>query len=325
MKGLPDRAALSHLDKPTVIRIPGRDATDAVLVSALIHGTEPAGFRAMLHEINSPTRYAIDVYYLVGNVEAAKKAPYYSNRSVPGAQDFNRVWTRTPKTELEQTAAEIAAFLSTLPLRACLDIHSFTARHMGPHGIISGTDQKTIALARKLATKTFVSDAGLGTLIERVGQTMPSVILEVGPNNTNEADIYALRVLQVFFRACGVYPGELPDVCTRWYNKMMPVKVAPDVELIAEDRRGLRSSWLRLRHDIEQLNHVQLHPGMYLGKAASLDAFFTTDPRGRSIEDFLECRGGRILTRKAVVPSFLSKDEKIMKSCGFYFFEEFTP
>ena len=51
--GKSDVEALRSLQKPSLFQIKGKDSSKAVLVSVLLHGCEPAGFRAFLKEINS--------------------------------------------------------------------------------------------------------------------------------------------------------------------------------------------------------------------------------------------------------------------------------
>ncbi len=124
-----DIDALLKLKKPTIFKIKGKDNSKAVLISVLLHGSEPCGFRAILREINEHKQeYNLDVYFLVGNVNAAKIKPYFTNRLYPEGENFNRIWIEEPKTEDEKIAHSIYEFLENLPLIAVLDLHSFTSK-----------------------------------------------------------------------------------------------------------------------------------------------------------------------------------------------------
>ncbi|HLC84545.1 MAG TPA: hypothetical protein VJH22_02015, partial [Candidatus Nanoarchaeia archaeon] len=71
LEGRSDKEALDKLTVPTIIHTKGNDSRRAVLVSVIIHGCEPCGFRAMLKELEKKETYPIDVYWLVGNPKSA--------------------------------------------------------------------------------------------------------------------------------------------------------------------------------------------------------------------------------------------------------------
>ena len=341
--GKGDIEALGSMDKPTVFHIAGEDSSKAVLISTLIHGTEPAGFRAFLREAAKGSTYAHDVYFLVGNVEAAKTpvdGKYFSHRDVPGAPraglyDMNRIWDGRNRERLEQTeigrrlyqtGQELRAYFASLPLLGFFDIHSFMSREIQAHGCIPHTDDETIQLMRVIGQRAFVVDFGLGTLLESMATQTPSVLLESGVNGTPIADACAYEAIQRFFRARGIIPAKEmdPHLCKHWYHKGIQFKVGNDVPIAFRNTRSADAELTLFPH-IERLNHKRIYPGTPLGFADSLDVVVTEDPQGRKVEDYFFLNNGILRIKKSVVPNFLNAHEQRMKGGGFYFFEEFTP
>ena len=345
IRGMEDITALRTMSGPTVFHIPGRDRARAVLVSTLIHGTEPAGFHALQKEAAFDPRvldYGCDVYFLVGSPQAAlteKEGLFFQHRDIPGAPregqwDMNRLWGTIPHPALEttdigirlsRTGQDLSRYFSGLPLRGFLDIHSYMSPLIQPHGCIPHTEARTIELMKKLAPRAFVVDFGLGTLLERMGQQTTSVLIESGVNGSAAADDYAYTSLQTFFEDMNVTPGvEAPQLCKSWYNQGIQFKVRHDATVAFGSFAGI-SPDLVVRGDIESLNHRELVEGTDLGVARSLDVIHTDDAQGRKVEDYFYLEGERLRVRRRVVPNFLNKHEARMKGGGFYFFQGFTP
>ena len=320
--GLSDVEALKTMDRPTIFRIPGEDHSRAVLVSTLLHGREPSGFRAFLREAETEKKYPFDVYFSVGNVQAAKIFPYFSQRDVPGKEDFNRVWVDTPCTEDQRVAAAMGEFFDTLPLVAFLDIHSYLAKTIPPHGVISKMDSATKDLIQKLSPSAFLMDMNLGTLLERMGRKTTAVLVETGVNNSPEAEIYADTTLQKFFEGVGISSGVGIPHHTKFYHKGIQFKIAEDASVTWADTKNTKYS-LTLPLDLEHLNHRLVREGEFLGWADSLEVFRTNDLE-RHVEDYFYLQEGKIRLKQNVVPNFLNVKEDIMKKGGFYFFQEFS-
>ena len=339
LEGLTDDQALASLDRPTIFHVEGEDPHGPILISTLIHGCEPAGFRALLREAREwgyTPSYTADVYFMVGSVQAAKtpgpKGEYFFHRDLPGApspgaHDFNRMWgNKEPQSDLEKTAAEIKEFLDTIPFNAFLDIHSYMSRVIEPHACIPHLCEETIDYTRTLASRAFLIDFGLGTLLEHMGKRqIPSVLIEAGVNNSPQADDYASKAMHRFFQRTDVIPGgDHPEICKHWYRDGIQFKIKPNVSVaIAENRESGKD--LTLRKDIEMLNHTLLPQGTSFGWGDSLGCITTNDSKGRKVEEYFFVEDGEIKIRKALVPNFLNAHEERMKGGGFYFFEEFNP
>src|SRR3989344_1752345 len=263
--GLSDVEALKTMDRPTIFRIPGEDHSRAVLVSTLLHGREPSGFRAFLREAETEKKY---------------------------------------------------------PLVAFLDIHSYLAKTIPPHGVISKMDSATKDLIQKLSPSAFLMDMNLGTLLERMGRKTTAVLVETGVNNSPEAEIYADTTLQKFFEGVGISSGVGIPHHTKFYHKGIQFKIAEDASVTWADTKNTKYS-LTLPLDLEHLNHRLVREGEFLGWADSLEVFRTNDLE-RHVEDYFYLQEGKIRLKQNVVPNFLNVKEDIMKKGGFYFFQEFS-
>jgi len=320
LRGLSEEEALNQLSKPTLLRIKGDDSTQAVLISTLIHGCEPCGFRAFLDEINSQLTYPYDVYFFVGNVASAQIKPLFTHRLVPGGQNFNRVWIDNPTTEAELTAQEVLAFITKLPLKGVLDIHSFTAKDTPPHGFIPNNKPETLHLAEQLLPVALVTDMPMGALVQQTQHLAPSLVVECGTNGTQEADEYARSVLSKFFVAMGLNEGDNEKICRAVYDNMTNIKVKADATVAWGDTPD-PSADITLRPDANTLNLTTVEPGT-LFAYGDVRSLALTSKEGRIDPSFFfETFGNKIYLKRRVVPNLLSTNERIIKESGFYFFQ----
>jgi len=317
---LSDSEALLSFSQPTLIHIKGQDSTVAVLISVLLHGCEPAGFRAFLKEINSKPTYAHDVYYLVGNVKSAQLEPYFTHRLVPGGENYNRTWVDDPKTEGEHQAKEIFDFLKTLPIKAHLDLHSFTAKNTAPHVICS--NKESLDLARTFAEIVYLFEMPIGALIEQTKAWGPSCVVECGTNNSPEADEYAYTTLRKFLIECNVIAGENIKVATQVNANVHNIKIKPDVSVTWAEKpqEGFK---LTFREDIGRLNHKFIQAGTPLGWTNSLHHLFTVKNKHGEVDpgELFEVKEGKLITKIDIVPNLMAANERIAKESGFYFFK----
>jgi len=318
--GKSDVEALRSLQKPSLFQIKGKDSSKAVLVSVLLHGCEPAGFRAFLKEINSHPLYAYDVYYLIGNVKAAQLEPLFTHRLFPGGDNYNRIWVDPPQTADERLASEIFDFLKQLPLTAHLDLHSFTAKETKPHAFVPN-DQEGLNLASKFVSAVFVNGFPFGTLVEKTQLFGPSCVIECGTNNSPEADKFAFETLQKFFYEFKVKSGPVELLSPDVYINMTNIKIKPNVSVSFSDRK--QNTELTLREDLDTLNITKLPAGEFLGWSDTVDVFIAKDKTG-TIDPgtFLKIAAGKLILARAVVPNLMAPHAERMKESGFYFFQK---
>ena len=319
--GKSDRDALALLSKPTIVSLKGEDQTKAVLVSAMLHGSEPCGLRAFLHEIQKQRKYPYNVYFFIGNVKAAQLQPLFSHRFIPGDVNYNRIWDRETKHPVAQ---EVCKFFDKIPLLAVLDIHSFTTKKNIPHCFITSDNNSVLQLATPLAPYVLISDVAQGTLIEHFGQSVPACTVECGTNNTAAADVYAIETLERFFKYMGLVAGTIDSVSRGIYHHEVNVKLKPETSVVwaMAQREGYN---VTLRSDCEELNLTLVKSGTVIGWADSLDYFRVV--RGKdeiAVTDIFRLDNGAILLARDCVPTLISTSEMIVKESGFYFFEKYV-
>lgn len=323
-----DLEALLYLQRTSLFHVHGEDSSRAALVTVMLHGNEPCGFRAMLKEINEGRNYPVDLYWLVGNVKAAQMQPtegaYFTTRVLPDGQNYNRIWTPNPTTGDEQMAQEVFDYFAEKKLVGMLDIHSFTPHDTPPHGFLGDAHQQSLQLAWKLVEHPFVIDNPMGTIAERFAPYTPSISVECGTNGTPEADNYAYDALQRFFVEIGMLPGQNNYRSQGfYYGNMINVKLRPEINVVwAEQGNPDPSADITIRSDVSKLNITEVPAGTFYAHASRLDDLFVLRQGGREIPaaQIFDFRDGALYFKNRYVPNLMSPVEKIQKESGFYLF-----
>ena len=319
LKGLRDAQALAKLERMTLLRVKGKDSSKSLLISGMLHGCEPCGFRAILKEINSNFDYPIDIYFLIGNVKAAKLEPLFTHRLLSDGRNYNRIWVNNPRDEDEEMAKEILNFLSDKNLQGNLDLHSFSSNKTKAHAFTPSLEEKNIAVARKLVDAIFLIDDCHVALTQETIQYGPAMVVECGTNNTKEADEFAFQTLQNFFVEMKVKEGENEDLNSEIFVDVINIKVKKDVRVVWNKNK--QDVQLTLREDVESLNIKELPKGEFFGWVDNLDVFICRNKQGFfNPNEIFELREGKIFTRKIFVPNLMAVGDFITKESGFYFF-----
>ncbi|MBO6826205.1 MAG: hypothetical protein JJ879_08390 [Sneathiella sp.] len=324
LKGKDALEVLDTLKRTTLFRVKGRDSTQAVLVSTLIHGSEPCGFRAFVKEINEERDYPIDVYFMVGNVAAAQIEPAFSHRNIPEGKNFNRIWcVDQPEDDEETCIAEVKGFLNKLPLLGVLDLHSFMAKGVSPHTFVVSVDDKTLELAKCLSPYVLKIEPGMGALIEAMSPKCPSFVVECGTHDAPEADAFAEVVLDKFFKAYGILEGEAGDALTDdVFVNMTNFKVKAESKAVWAEEKD-PSADVTFRPDCEGINLSAVKAGEFCGWATSLDFMVaSTGTEDIDVAEFFYVEDGKLYFKQDCVPNLMCANEFIAKESGFYLFEK---
>jgi hypothetical protein len=185
---------LSGLRGPTAFRVPGRDRGRSRFVVALLHGNEPSGLRAVHALLREPEAPAVDLWLVLGAVEAAQAAPRHTRRMLPGRRDLNRCF-RPPYGDREGRVAEaILALAQAARPEAFVDLHNNSgdnpAYALGAH-----IDGARLSLAALFATRFVHYTLSLGTFMEAVDPWAPAVTIECGRAGDVAADAAAIAGL----------------------------------------------------------------------------------------------------------------------------------
>lgn len=303
------------LPGPTLIHIPG-ERPDALFVSVLQHGNEDAGLLAiqrLLAEYDGrPLPRALSLF--IGNVEAAR----HGRRHLDGQVDFNRAWPGTelasgPETRL---LAEVFARMRGRPLFASVDIHNTSG--ISPHHVgVNSLAPRCLQLAHRFSRTVVHFTRPRGAQTQAFPGLCPSVILECGRVGSAEGVTHARDFLADCLQLDAL-PDDPPAAGDLDLFASVAVVTIPESVRFGFEWPAHRAEAdldLYLPGDIDRLNFRELASGVAIGRCrgphAPVQAF---DPAGREVtEAFFECSGHELRLRRAVMPSLLTPDPRIVR------------
>lgn len=312
-------ALLECLPGPTLIRVPGVDASRTRVVVTLLHGNEPSGLRAMQAWLRSQTQPRVNAMLLIGNVAAALASPGFAHRLVPGGRDLNRCFRPPFEGPEGRLAQDILEAIRGETCEALVDLHNNTG-HNPPYGVGTRIDSKRFAITRLFADTHVHTELRLGSLMEATEDDVPGVSIEVGRAGDEAADAVALAGLRRFLSADEIDAAEQIDTM-RVLDATLRVRLG----------RGLRVAFaevpvagvdLTVLPDIDRHNFREIGAGSRIGWLGSPDGWpiEAQDPSGRdrSRELFVN-RGSELLVRRSLIPIMMTTDARIAAAdCLFY-------
>jgi hypothetical protein len=313
-------AFLESLGGPTVIRVEGRDRSRTRVVTTLLHGNEPSGFRALHAWLRDGRRPAVDVVLVIANVEAALAPPGMAHRLLPGRRDLNRCFLGPFDDPDGRLAAAILAVIRSSTPEAVLDVHNNTG-HNPAYGVGVEASPEALQLVSLFGTRFVLSHLKLGALMEAV-RDVPSATIEVGRSGDPAADTVALSGLTPFLEEDRILrPGYTPPI--QVLTTPMRVCLREGVSLAVADAPAADAD-LTIHSDLDRHNFEAVAAEVPIGWCGAEAPVVLMDEAGvdRSAE-FFAVRGGRLLTRRPIVPIMITTDPSIAAAdCLFYVVEE---
>ena len=331
------------LGGPTLLHLrAGTDASPkragALFASVLLHGNETSGWlalRRLLRDFPAPPR---DLLVFIGNVEAAASGV----RTLPGQQDFNRMWR-----EPQGIAREVLRAAAALPLMAVVDLHNNTGKN--PHyAVLTDFSPGSRALAALFADTAVFIEEPATVLTRAFSPHTPNVALELGPVSDADAEGRGYEFLRALLEldqlpAAGPLPTRLFRTLARVHVQAGARFVFANQESNTDAARCLRQAIagksvpastdamrdvdLVLDDAIEASNFARLPAGTLFGVAANGRALKVLDNDRQPVTSrFFDVRGGRVLLKHPVVPAMYTTDPKVARQdCLCYFMEPFQP
>ena len=315
-----DEDVLVTLRKPSLIRIPGTDREPrARMVSALLHGNEDSGLRAVLELLRGGEHYPFDLWVFIGNVRAAHQEGWFAHRYLDGQEDFNRTWgLGAPTTRMRRCSDAVFSILAETDLEAAVDIHNNTG--LNPYyAIVPDPTQEALNLAAGMADTILRWPLRAHTLMEVLSPICPSVSVECGLPAVEQNHAYASAALHRFLAMKSVedeYPGP-----RRIFEMEHRVTVRPEVPFAFG---GVLTEELDLviHPGLDHNNFGMLLAGMELGRVPEGGGMplLVTDMRGReTTERFFEVRRGGLILTQDVTPVMLTTTvQQTRRDCFFY-------
>jgi len=307
------------LSGPTLIHIDGI-RKEPLFVCVLQHGNEDTGWLAMRDLLrdyqDKPLPRSLSLF--ISNVEASQ----YRVRRLEHQIDYNRIWPGGDSTgtdehrlmrQVWETMRERGAFAS-------IDIHNNTGRN--PHyACVNKLDNQFFNLAQ-LFSKTvvyFIKPTGVQSLA--FAQFCPSVTIECGKPGEEGGVKHAQNFVDTVLNMDEISDEEHHAADMRLFHTVAIVKIPEHLTMGFNDA----SRDISFVDSLDQLNFIEQEPGTLFAHLQSHDhsVIEAWNEAGQEVaQEYFRVEEGRLLTRKSLMPSMLTKDIKVIKQdCLCYLME----
>jgi succinylglutamate desuccinylase len=308
------------LPGPALIHLPGRHERP-LFVSVLLHGNETTGLHAVQALLRKHAGRTLPraLSLFIGNVSAAA----HGLRRLDGQPDYNRVWPGTEHPPCPESAllAEVTEAMARREVFASVDVHNNTG--LNPHyGCVTQLDHRHFWLASMFSRLVIYFTQPKGTQAAAFGALCPAVTLECGkPGHAHGAE-HAFEYLDACLHLSEIPRHPVAPQDLDLYREVAQVMVREDLSF-GFGREGLD---LRLNEDIDHLNFTSLAAGTVLGEVSpavrGLPLRVIADDGRDAVADYFAVEDGQLLLRKAVMPSMLTLDERVIgQDCLCYLME----
>jgi len=309
------------LQAPTLMHLQGR-REQPLFVSVLLHGNEITGLQAIqdllrkYKDLQLPRSLSV----FIGNVSAAEQGM----RRLDGQPDYNRTWPGTEYATCEETQMmhQIKDEMRQRNVFASIDIHNNTG--INPHyGCVNVVDHRFFHLATLFSRTVVYFTRPLGVQSAAFADLCPSVTIECGKVGQQYAENHAMDFVDAALHLADIPEHPFPEQDIDLFHTIAIVKIPEHASFSfnGDDTDFCFDS------DIDHMNFRELEKGTHLGRlrhsgGSQLEAW-SNDGVNISNELF-ECRGQEIVTRKALMPSMLTLNEKVIRQdCLCYVMERY--
>lgn len=305
--------------RPALIHLPGL-RSPAVAVILLLHGNEPVGLQATQRLLQRYVGRTLprSLILVVGNVEAAR----YGLRRLDGQPDFNRVW---PGSDLAPTAehgifSAILAHLRQDGIFAAIDLHNNTG--LNPHyACINFLEDRFLNLANLFGRTIVHFTRPRGVASMALATIAPSVTLECGHPNDETGVEHAAQFIDAVLHLSRVPDRRPQPQEMNLFHTVVQVRIRPgcsvDVEADADvilPKALDRMNFSLFPEGTPLVRHRKLRAGIPLVATAQDDRDVTGD--------YLGVEGEWIVLRRALMPSMLTMDLRVIQQdCLCYLME----
>jgi hypothetical protein len=272
---------LRLLGGPACIFLGGEESGRTRALVTLLHGNEPSGVMALFRWLQSGRRPAVNAVCIVAAVDTALAPPLFSHRMLPRARDLNRCFRPPFEGAQGALAEEILEILHLHHPEAVVDLHNTSGS--GPSfGVCTYMDRQHDALVSLFTQRLIISNLGLGALMEISEHSYPTVTVEVGGRQDDEAHELAWEGMCRYFEAKTV----LDQGDTDWGLELLcdPIRLELNENVTLTYAEAPCASYdITLRPDIEHHNFGIVSPDTLLGWAAGPERrlFSAQDAGGR--------------------------------------------
>jgi succinylglutamate desuccinylase/aspartoacylase family protein len=201
---------MDFLQGPAAILLTGEDRSRTRAFVTLLHGNEPSGLLALFRWLKSGRRPAINTLCVIASVKAASAPPVFSQRMLESERDLNRCFTPPYDDAQGLLAQSILEVLHLHKPEAVIDMHNTSGS--GPaFAVATHMDQQHDALTSLFTERLVITSLKLGALMEISEHLSPTVTIECGGRQDEEAHAIAWDGLQRYFSRHQVLASEPAD------------------------------------------------------------------------------------------------------------------
>jgi succinylglutamate desuccinylase len=309
------------LGGPTLIHLPGRREAP-LFVSVLLHGNEYTGLQAVQSVLRKYRGRELprSLSVFIGNVSAAT----HGQRRLDGQPDYNRVWPGcdaigSPEHRMMQ---QLVDQMRERKVFASIDVHNNTG--LNPHyACINILDHRFYHLATMFSRTVVYFTRPLGVQSAAFAELCPAVTVECGQAGQDYSEEHAAE----FIDAClnlAEHPGhEIAEHDIDLFHTVAIVRVSEEVSFGFETH----GTDLVFEKDLDHMNFRELTIGTRIGRVwdGDIHGLQAWNNDGRNVvDDYFELEEGNILLKRAVMPSMLTLDERVIRQdCLCYLMERF--
>lgn len=317
---------LSWLNQPSCITLTGEDTSRHRIICTLIHGNEPSGAVALHRWLRAWQSSAVErpktnVSFILPSVEACLLHPRFNHRHFPGRRDLNRCFSGPNDDAEGELAANILTYIHDHSPEAVLDLHNTSGS--GPAFAVSNMmDDKHRALTSFFTQKMVYSNLKLGALTEIGEHLAPSVTIECGGAQDEEAHLLAYEGIVKFLAADDPFSGDPANLPITIYENPLRLKLKPGCSIAYGSQT--ESADLVLRTQAEALNYKPVSSGDTIGWLGTkgLGALVAQSPCGEDhLDTYFEQTPENQLRARCDLQLFMvtPRADIALSDCVFYF------
>ena len=309
---------LRQLKGLCVFDLQGQDTSRTRVMTTLIHGNEPSGFIALHRFLKEKITPAVNMRFIVCNIEAAQLLPEFSRRYLHFGEDLNRFFTQTKdNTAIIERAKLIKQAIKAVTPEAVVDLHNTSGSSPAFGVAIHNTDQ-TLDLISLFTNKVILTGLRVGAIMEQYFAA-PIVTIECGGAEQIQSHQLAYLGLKKFSGAVNIFDRHASQVDI--HQHPCRVELLPNVS-VAFGHNHLPTADVTLRADAEQLNNQLTPKGEFIGWYEEEGGLPFTAKNEQGIEQvnaMFRLQNGCIFTKQSLQVFMVTKDIDIVTNdCLFY-------
>jgi succinylglutamate desuccinylase len=313
------------LGGPTLIHLAGQ-RQPSLFVSILLHGNETTGWEAVRRWLSGftpgggskPLPRGLSLF--VGNTLAAAQGL----RRLDDQPDYNRVWPGGEDRDSHEARLmhQVVDAMARRGVFASVDIHNNTG--LNPHyACINRIENDFLHLAALFGRTViyFVTPRGVQSMA--MAELCPAVTLECGKVGQAHGIEHAIRYLDACLHLVDFPSHPVSSHDVDLYHTVAVARVRPEVGIGFDNPQAE----LNLVGDLDGLNFRELPAGTLFGEVgdAGVAPITVHDERTTDVTArYFDWSGGRLRTRLPLMPSMLTRDERVIRQdCLCYVMERY--